>query len=185
MANIIHNLQIIIHRGAAYGQEHESIAQALQALGITPADFEIDHPLIDLYLALLISARFNGLVYLHRPQRKALRKAIKRMKREHEHKPLAGFSEFVKPLRRQATADRLRLMVSRSAAYADEFEDVEVALEVLGCDFSEACTDDPLLELYRDLVAQSSEDQPRHLTLLESMVLFVAAERLVNDDRPA
>ena len=179
----IHDLEAIVERGAAYGQEHASIAQALQALGIAPTDFEMEHPLIDLYLSLLICASFNGRVSLRHSHRRLLKKAIKRMKRQHEQ--LVGFAEFAKPLRWQATADRLRRMVSHSVAYADEFEDVEAALEVLGCDFSEPCADDPLLGLYRDLVATPEPDQPRRLTMLENMVLFIAAELLDKASHPA
>jgi hypothetical protein len=120
-----------------------------------------DHPLIDLYQALYITARANDEIYLSRLHRDLLAEAVQQLQRDD-----------IDHLRRQATSDRLRLMARRSAAYGDKFEDVELALDALGFDFSEDCVDDELVGLYHDLVADDARGEPRYLSQVERKALM-------------
>ena len=57
-------LRRMITRGCVWSDEHADIKLAVDALGLDPADPDVDHPLVDLYRALLLSARLNEMLYL-------------------------------------------------------------------------------------------------------------------------
>ena len=180
MTNIIDEVQIIVERGTAYGQQCEAIAHALLAVGIDPAcsDFEqLDHPLVYLYRTLSIAARTNGLIYLTPLQQQRLAEALECMKRVES-------AELAARALREATADRLRLIANRSMAYADELMDVELALKTLGCDFTYAYAQHPLMPLHRDLKSGQLSDKPRHLNEVECGFLWVAAQTLSRTTDP-
>jgi hypothetical protein len=164
-------IQEILDRGVAYVQECRVIVLAIEALCIDPDDLQLDHPLVSLIQALLLSTHTNDVVHLSRLHRELLAEAIERLQRN-------AFDR----LRREATADRLRLMARRAAAYADEFEDVELALATIGIDLSEDHADDVLVNLYHDLSAEDAPRGPRSLSEGERQALMRAAEMMAKGE---
>ena len=93
----------IFRRRAAYGEEHEVVAQAVEVLGLDATDPEVDHRLVDLYRALRISASTNGMVYLSKKHQHFLAQAIYLLERNTD--AITFTKVYV-----GAVVDRLRLM---------------------------------------------------------------------------
>ncbi len=65
-------LRRMVDRGCAWPDERGDIKLALDALKLDPADPDVDHPLIDLYRALLLSARTSEMMYLSAEHKRLL-----------------------------------------------------------------------------------------------------------------
>ncbi len=93
-----------------------------------------------------------------------------------------GTDQVFAKFRAAATADRLRRMVFRGAVFADEVDDVALALQALAVDMSES---HPLVELLYALsllesceaVLMLSADQCSHLAEAEMCLEALASEK--------
>ncbi len=72
-------LRLIVARKAVWPDERDDVLMAAQALGVDPADSDVDHPLADLYRVLHLSAVSNGMLYLSREHCRLLLEATNRL----------------------------------------------------------------------------------------------------------
>ena len=62
----------IMIRGCVWPDERDDIKLALDTLELDPADPDLDHPLVDLYRALHLSARTNEMMYVSAEHKRLL-----------------------------------------------------------------------------------------------------------------
>jgi hypothetical protein len=151
MIDAVAQLQCMIRSGVAYGQEYRFVAQALLALELAGVDLKSDHPLVQLHQELRNSANTNGMVYLNARHRDLLAEAVERMMR-------GPSDEVTDRLMRAATADRLQLMLERGCAFADERNDIALALQMLALDPADPGTNHPLIDLYIGLLFKATSN---------------------------
>jgi hypothetical protein len=174
MIDAVAQLQCMIRSGVAYGQEHQSVAQALLALGLAGAGLESDHPLVRLHRALCDNANTNGMVYLTAVHRDLLAEAVDRM-------TCRPSDEVTERLLRAATAERLLLMLGRGYACADERNDIALALEALALDPTNPGADHPLIDLYIGLLLKVGSNGTLGINRAHKYWLREAYHRLAHD----